>query len=489
MIICIWDGALEPNLLKERMKRILGLLFLIGLALAFTTSSAQNSLSFSGTVYALPGSVLENTVVVACLLVNNECSDDRSGVQQINTGDSSAGFQITNLENADYLLLAWRDLNGNAEADAGDEIGVYQSNGRAALLRPPARNLELRLIQFTGDLDALIGQAEQPQMSPTPAPSVSPPPSATFKNTNITNAALRFVVPRDWRNLGNGIYQVQFGKDDPNTPKGTFDMTVMAPRAKSGNLLTQTRAIWQQETRGTLDVQGQQGGLFARRLPGGLNVGINFGSVGAFENPGGGTFESKIGTYAVMFLVETGAQVTPIFFKLSRIGSTGYTGVHEGMPLIETFMANVKPAAAVKVADLYTQANLIGKWKVSSGTYNNTNYYNSNTGVYVGNSFTQSAFEMRLNFRRDGTGDYFASLFMNTNGSMTRNTEDEPMRWSIKGDRITLERPRSRRSSTHVLYGISKDDKGQPVILAQLMTGGFTGQLLSEPDDLWLVDK
>lgn len=579
------------------------------LVLAITTSSAQNALSFSGTIYALPGSSLQNTVVVACLLENNACSDGRSGVQQINSAASSTGFQIASLEDADYLLLAWRDLNGNTEADAGDEIGVYQENGRPALLRPPAGNLELRLAQFTGDLNALINQAEQSSVTSAPssppasslslsgrvapkagsslagtqvfacvltaewcdtartrgarvdadggfaidkleripyvlfawrdadgdgslgAPDeigvyavngrpamVTPPqtklslrlrtgglsdidalrgpvapigstPSGSSKNTNITGAALRFNIPRNWQNTGNGIYLAEFGKEDPNTPKGRLDVSVFAPRAKSGNLLAQTRAIWQQETKGSLDVKDQRGGLFVRRLPSGLNVGINFGTARAFENPGGGTFNSILGTYAVMFLVETGAQVTPIFFKLTRIGSGGYTGETEGTPLIESFMTNLKPVSPIKVPELYTEADFIGKWKVSSGTYNNTNLYNANTGAYVTSSFTQSAFQMRVSFRRGGSGDFFATLFMNNNGAMTRMTEEDQMRWRLSGDRITLDRPRQKHSSTYVLFGISKDDKGQPVILSQLLTGGFTGQLLTEPDDLWLVDK
>lgn len=465
----------------------------LGMALvcAFTMGSAQNNLSFSGTVYALSGSGLQNAVVIACLLENDACSDQRSGAQQIAGNGSSARFQITNLEDADYLLLAWRDLNGNGEADAGDEIGVYQQGGKPALLRPPASNLELRLSKFSGDLDSLINQAESPSSAPPPAsPPASPPTSG---NTNVTNSPLRFGISSAWRNSGNGSYEATFGKDDPNQPKGTINLEVLPVRAKSGALLAQTRAIWQAETKGQLDKPGQSGGVYARRLPGGLNVGITFGTLRRGDNPNKqDAFNTIIGMYSVLFVIEHDNQVTPIFFVMTRpdVPYAYATEETEGRGLMLEMMNNLKPKANITVSPLYTEADLIGKWKETSNTFVSSDWYNPSTGAYVTSSFNASAFTLRLGFQKGGVGTYDATFVQASNTGSRTQSEKTASRWRIAGDQVIVERPSTGRRAVYQLYGIGKDDRGQPVILTRYLGSDLIRDDLDNgPDKLWVVDR
>jgi hypothetical protein len=596
------------------------------LALAtFTFGSAQNNLSLSGTVFALPGSNLQNTAVIACLLVNDTCDEQRSGLQQLNASGSSARFQIGNLENEEYLLLAWRDLNGNNEADAGDEVGVYQQRGKPALLRPPASNLELRMARFSGDLDSLINQAEQPAASPPPAPTstsgsgglslsgrvrpqagsnldgtqvfacvltadwcddaktrgvnmnadgtfsipnleripyvlfawrdtdgdggvnsadelgvyavngkparVTPPqsnlsltlktggladidalrgntnptgsPSSgtpatspggnTAGNTIITNSPLRFTFSKAWRNTGNGSYEATFGKDDPNTAKGLIRVQVYPPRAKSGALLAQTRVVWQQESKGQYDKQGESGGVYARRLPGGLNVGVTFGTLRRSENPNKDDRNNTIiGIYTVMFLVEHGNQVTPTFFVMTRpdVSYAYVTEETEGRGLMLEVMNTLKPKTNVAVAPLYTEANLIGKWKETSSTFMSNDWYSPSTGAYVTSTFNASSFSQRLTFQAGGVGLYDATFVRATNSGSSTQSEKSPTKWRIVGDQVIIDRTATGFRSVYQLYGIGKDDRGQPVILTRYLGDKVVfADLDSGPDKLWVVDK
>lgn len=134
-------------------------------AFGLTISSAQGNLSISGTVFARPNSSLQGLYVVACQIVNDACDDAGTKVIQPTGTGSSLKYNMTGLAAKDYLMLAWRDLNKNEEVNTGDELGVYQKNGKPAEVRPPVQNIDLKLVLFTGDFDAILDQADQP---PTP---------------------------------------------------------------------------------------------------------------------------------------------------------------------------------------------------------------------------------------------------------------------------------------------------------------------------------
>jgi hypothetical protein len=148
--------------MKPRGLTIFGIL----IALSLMISSAQNNLSISGTVLARSGSSVQNVVVVACLIVNDNCDDAGSKYMQPSGQGSSVAYQIADLTAQDYLMLAWRDVNNNQDIDQGDELGVYQKNGKVSQVRPPASSIDLLLTAFNGDIASVLEQADNSSTQP-----------------------------------------------------------------------------------------------------------------------------------------------------------------------------------------------------------------------------------------------------------------------------------------------------------------------------------
>ena len=579
-----------------------GLLMVVLLSLTFST--AQSNLSLSGTVLAAPNSSLQNTVVIACLLVNDECSDSRSKFVQVSSTQKSVPFTISRLENADYLLLAWHDLNKDDEVSKGDELSIYSVSGKPKLIKPPLTKLELKLTKFSGDIDALLAQATPNNKPVTPLPvpqnqpltfsgQVLPASGTSLNNTQVfacfvqndqcdpsrtkgvrtdtngnfslmnlekvayglfawqdtdasgsvsagddlavylkaggqvssltpplggivlqlrtgltdfnamldlflpvnkptSSSELALSIPKDWRDTGNGIYEADFNGEgvlfDTNSP-GKMYMTVYPSEAKSGVLTAQARLIWQRQTKGTLDHDGKANGVFVRRLSSGLNTAVTTGSAGEFSFENG----TKTWVYSVMFLVETGSRVTPIFFKLERpkIGAGYLSTIYQGRPLILKFMQGLKAAKAMSPAAIYSEKELLGKWKIASNTYNSTDYYNVSTGAYSSTSWMASGFSSRLTFQSGGVGRYFSELVTVINGNSQVRTENVASKWRIVSDALIVERPSTGFTAVYQLYGMAKDEKGQPIILSRYL-GSDPNQrddIDGTPKDIWVVDK
>jgi len=155
------------------MKRI-GSRFVL-FALLASVAQSQNSGAIQGTVYAAPNGTVQNSIVIACVVVNDECSATLSKVGVVQGTGPSGKYQLENLGSASYLMLAWRDLNGSSDVDAGDEVGVYARNGQPTLVTSPAAGIDLRLKPFTGDMDALLGSAEV-----VTSPTLATQPSTTL---------------------------------------------------------------------------------------------------------------------------------------------------------------------------------------------------------------------------------------------------------------------------------------------------------------------
>lgn len=115
-------------------------------ALSLGGAGAQGNLSLSGTVYAVAGGDVKNTVVIACALVKGQCDETDAQLTQITASGPSAPFTIKGLNARPYTVIAWRDLNGNKTVDAGDQVAQIQRDGQVAGITPPAKGLELRLI-------------------------------------------------------------------------------------------------------------------------------------------------------------------------------------------------------------------------------------------------------------------------------------------------------------------------------------------------------
>lgn len=568
---------------------------------ALTFSQAQSNLSFAGTVFAAPNSSLQNMVVIACLLVNDECSDSRSQFVQVNSTQKSTAFSLSGLEKSEYLLLAWRDLNKDAEVSKGDELSIYSVAGKPKLLTPPLSKLELKLAKFNGDIDALLAQAspDKPvaqnmplsfagrvlpasgsslnntqvfacfvtndQCDPARTKGVRTEPNGEFSLTNLENTTyglfawqdtdgtatvsagdeiavyskagqvssltppqsgivlqlkasgltefntmldlflpaankpinssqseLALTIPKDWRDTGNGSFEADFNSEgylfDANSP-GKLYLTIFPSEAKNGALTAQARAIWQRETKGTLDHDGKSNGVFVRRLNSGLNTAVTTGTAGEFSFESG----TKTWVYSVMFLVETGARVTPIFIKLERpkVGIGYLSTIYAGRPLILKFMQTVKAAKTITTAPIYGEKDVLGSWKIASNTYNSTDYYNINSGAYSSTSWVASAFSSRVSFQAGGVGRYFSQLVTVTNGVSRVQTENDASKWRIVGDALIIERPATKRIAVYQLYGLAKDEKGQPIILSRYL-GSNPNQrddIDGTPQDIWVVDK
>jgi hypothetical protein len=157
-----------------------GRLALSMFALLFAQAAlSQTSDTIQGTVYAASGQDTSSTVVIACVVVNDECSDTLSKLTVINDSGPSAPYRLEGLGVGPFLMIAWRDLNATSALDAGDEVGVYSRDGKTPTpVTPPASSINLRLKAFGGDLDSLLAKTEtssqaQPASQPASQPSGS----------------------------------------------------------------------------------------------------------------------------------------------------------------------------------------------------------------------------------------------------------------------------------------------------------------------------
>ncbi len=177
-------------------------LFVSLVGLGFISTNAQNNLQISGMAIARSGMSIANTVVIACFVVNDDCDETLSKTTLISGNGKNANYAIGELENKDYVLLAWQDSNKNQALDSGDELGVYQKNGQVFLVRPPAQNINLQLNLFNGDLAAILEQN-----STTSSPNSKPSSNSQTKNQlsfsgriNTTDFNNTIVLASVWEN-------------------------------------------------------------------------------------------------------------------------------------------------------------------------------------------------------------------------------------------------------------------------------------------------
>ena len=90
------------------------------------------------------GEELGDMVVMACPVDGGCGNQEKWRFTQFTSSGPSATFEIRNVPAEPYRVYAWNDLNGNRQADAGDLIGVYSTDGKAeATVTPPAQDLEI----------------------------------------------------------------------------------------------------------------------------------------------------------------------------------------------------------------------------------------------------------------------------------------------------------------------------------------------------------
>jgi hypothetical protein len=149
--------------------------WLVFLAFIVPLSLAQGSIS--GTLYA---SDVKGFIVIGCLLDLNtqDCDYDKSPYLEITQSGSSTSYTLPNAPAGNYLVIAWKDSNGNGllEDDGSDEVGYYvDSSNDPALVTAPASNIDIRLTA-SGNNPLTSQPANNPLASaPTqPAQNTSP---------------------------------------------------------------------------------------------------------------------------------------------------------------------------------------------------------------------------------------------------------------------------------------------------------------------------
>ncbi|MBN1206010.1 MAG: hypothetical protein JXB05_13920 [Myxococcaceae bacterium] len=134
----IYGGRQSPLYLRPPMRGI-----------NFTLSVVLTASNFiSGKVSAPAGGDVDGTQVTACFVSNGQCAPGHASTRQVvvrGTG-ASGMFSFEGLTPGQYLLSAFKDLNGNTQADTGDYEGVYSTGGlEAAVVAPPLENANVPL--------------------------------------------------------------------------------------------------------------------------------------------------------------------------------------------------------------------------------------------------------------------------------------------------------------------------------------------------------
>jgi hypothetical protein len=148
----------------DMMKRFMGLLGFL-----FVFGFAQGSIS--GTLYA---NEIKGFMVIGCLLdlSTNDCDYDQSPYITIEQSGPSAPFVLENAPEGQYLVIAWKDTNGNGqlEDDGSDEVAYYiDAKGELAPVTPPASGITLQVNEVL---------ASQPGSNPLSEPAQNPLSSA-----------------------------------------------------------------------------------------------------------------------------------------------------------------------------------------------------------------------------------------------------------------------------------------------------------------------
>lgn len=112
-----------------------------------TLMAGLGSTTLTGTLHA---DDVSGFMVIACAIhpSTQACDPDRVMVHEVEHGGTSAVFRLALPDTSEYLLIAWKDVNGNGELEEeGPDRLAYWRNaaGEIAYLSPPAGDLSLRV--------------------------------------------------------------------------------------------------------------------------------------------------------------------------------------------------------------------------------------------------------------------------------------------------------------------------------------------------------
>ncbi|MFN3390559.1 MAG: S8 family serine peptidase [Meiothermus ruber] len=104
---------------------------------------------------AAPPPTVQGTVVFALYIAGNDIDLNKSAVVRVSQTGLSAPYQFNNLAGGDYVVIAWKDLDGDDDITPGDYLGGYtNADGDLLLVRPTASNINvpLSVVQGTQNL-------------------------------------------------------------------------------------------------------------------------------------------------------------------------------------------------------------------------------------------------------------------------------------------------------------------------------------------------
>jgi len=104
---------------------------------------------------AAPPPTVQGTAVFALYIAGNDIDLDKSAVVRVNQTGQSAPYRIDDLAGGDYVVIAWKDLDGDEDITPGDYLGGYtNADGDLLLVRPTASNINvpLSVVQGTQNL-------------------------------------------------------------------------------------------------------------------------------------------------------------------------------------------------------------------------------------------------------------------------------------------------------------------------------------------------
>jgi hypothetical protein len=124
-------------------------------------------------------------VVIACFAdAELGCDEARSGFTEISAGGRRAAWSIEGLERGPFLVLGWRDVDGDGEAQEHELVVLSDGAGQPMLVGAPAAGLVLRAPDAGPDgpvrLSPSTPVASPPATpaAPTPAPAAPSPPAS-----------------------------------------------------------------------------------------------------------------------------------------------------------------------------------------------------------------------------------------------------------------------------------------------------------------------
>lgn len=103
---------------------------------------------------------VRDTYVFALYLTTDEedIDPDRSKYVRIDRDGSRAPYAIPSLEGGKYVVVGWKDVNGNQDVDVGDYLGVYMDSRGDYRVIPPKGGVDFALELMVSNLGASSDQ-------------------------------------------------------------------------------------------------------------------------------------------------------------------------------------------------------------------------------------------------------------------------------------------------------------------------------------------